>query len=85
MSIKLIKLADKDERASTWAVDDMLDCAKELIKEKPEFSKKAIIVFLDEENRQYATRILCAGIGKTSEIVALLEIEKMNQLKELGY
>ena len=82
---EIIKLADKDDRASTWTVEDMLKKALEGIREDPQYSKKAIILFLDEEDQGYNIRTMAAGFTKTSEIVCLLDVEKTEQKKEMGH
>ena len=81
--LKIVKLSDHDDRSITWPVADMLDDAKEVIKENPQY-KKALLILLDDEGRNYTTRPLCAGIGSTSEVVALLDIEKTRQKKKMG-
>jgi hypothetical protein len=78
----LIKLSDKTDRAVDWSVEDMLDAAKEIVREEPEFNRKAVLILLDDKDG-YNTRALCAGIGKASEVIALLEIENDRQKKSL--
>lgn len=82
---KVVKLAERDDRASTWAVGDMLESAKKIIEDEPGYAKKAVLILLDDEGRQYVTRTLIAGIGKTTETLALLEIEKLKQMRDMGY
>jgi hypothetical protein len=74
---KIIKLSDHDDRSSTWSIPDMLDYAKKVVEEEPEF-KKAIVILLDDKGRHY-TRDIAAGFCKTSEVIALLDIEKARQ------
>ena len=79
---KIIKLAERDDRASTWSVEDMLNQAKEVVKEEPQY-KKALLILLDDEEGNYRTRPLCAGIARTSEVIMLLEIEKLRQMRDI--
>lgn len=80
--LKLVKLSDHDDRATTWKVADMLESAKKAIAEEPKWGKKAMLILLDDEGN-YHTRTMCAGIGKNSEVIALLEIERHRQMREM--
>ncbi len=77
----IIRLSDYNNLSTSWSVLDMLDHAKKVVEEEPQY-KKALLILLDEDGR-YETRPLCAGIGKTSELIALLDIEKSRQQKEI--
>ncbi len=76
---KIIKLTEHDNRSSTWSIPDMLEHAKKVFEEDPSF-KKAIVILLDDDGRYY-TRDICAGFLKTTEVVALLDVEKDRQLR----
>lgn len=74
----------QDDRAITWSVEDSFDYAKEKIKEDPHYGKKVLILLLDEEDDKYNIRQITAGIGKTSEVISMLEIAKVDCLKDMG-
>lgn len=80
--LKVVKMSDHDERASTWSVNDLLKDAIEVAKKNPQY-KKALVLFLDEENSSYITRIFCAGIGKTSDVAKLLDIAHYRELRDM--
>lgn len=71
---KIIKIADKNDSAGAWSVEDMLKDALKVIKEEPRWSKKAIVLFLDESDDEYGIRTLVAGIPKTTGVINLLDI-----------
>ena len=56
--------------------------AKIVAAENPQY-KKALVLFLDEEDGGYRIRNLCAGIGKVSEVVTLLDVAHDRELKAM--
>ena len=43
---KIIKMSDRDDRATMWGVKDMLEDAMKAISDEPQWGKKAIIYSL---------------------------------------
>lgn len=82
MADKIIKLADHDDRAITASVSDVINMTKDVIDENSQY-KKALIILLDDEGDAYNTKLLCAGIGRATEVISLLEVEKQRQLRDL--
>ena len=80
--LKIITLSDHNSSAGTWSVKDMLERSLEITKEHPEY-KKAVVLFLDDNNNVYDTRMMCAGINENKDVISLLEIEKYRQWNNL--
>lgn len=82
----LIKLADKSDRGADWSVDDAIEHLKESLKDDPQYSKKGIFLLLDNEDPgDYNIRFISAGFDRTSDIIALLEIEISLLKREMGF
>ena len=81
---KVVKLCDRDDRAHTWSVKDSLEYAIKEIEKEPQFNKKAILLFLDDTENDYNIRQITAGISKTSECVTILDVAKVDSLKDMG-
>ena len=80
---KVIKLCEKDDRASSWTVKDALEMALKEIEKESELGKQAIILLLDDSEDRYNIRQITAGIGKSSECLALLDVAKEDVMKAL--
>lgn len=80
MSESVIKLSDKTTASDLWTVREMLDNAIEKIEDRPR--EKALIIYLDDKDGAYHTSIASAGFHKYSEIVALLEVLKMQTIAD---
>jgi hypothetical protein len=81
---KIVKMSDHDDRAITWGVKNMLEDAIKAISEEPKWSKKAIVIFLDDSSDNYHIRTMCAGISKTSEVITLLDVAHYRELKSVN-
>lgn len=76
--MKVIQIADKNKLSVSQSVEDMLLSAME---EKHK-AKKAILIYLDDEEGKYIISTRSAGFDKTSELVALLEIKKLQLIAD---
>ena len=77
-------MSDRDDRATMWGVKDMLEDAMKAISDEPQWGKKAIILFLDDSAEQYHIRTMCAGIGRDSEMITLLDIAHYREQKNMN-
>ena len=87
----ITKISDHNGLSSSWSVKDMLERALTLIEDEPQYSKKAVLLCLDNDGtnddggENYRIRTLSAGFVKTSEIVVLLDVEKSEQKRDMGH
>jgi len=77
----IISLADKGETSDTWTPEDMLLDQLEKYR-SGERAGKCAVIWLDDTDRKYATGAGYAGFHKMSEVAILLEIVKLQILKE---
>ena len=80
---KIIKIADVTQECFPCTVKDLLDSALKVIEEEPRFSKKAVIILIDDSGNNFITSRMAAGIAKTSDIVKALDIAHHREMKEL--
>lgn len=76
----IIKLSDKTDSSDLWTVKEMLEYNLEKVDKKKRV--KALIIYLDDSNGKYTVGVSSAGFHKTSEIVCLLEVLKMQTIAD---
>lgn len=77
MAESIIKLSEKTTASDLWTVKEMLEAAIEKVDSRP---GKALIIYIDDKDGVYHTSVSSAGFHKTSEIVCLLEVLKMQTI-----
>jgi len=75
---KVIKLSEVSCNCMHWSPIDMLKEAQEIAKEEPRY-KKALVIFLDDDGK-YERRSLYSYFPKTTEVIALLEVVKQDNI-----
>lgn len=81
MKVTYISKAAKD--GTRWTVEQMLEDALSQVKEHRITPSKALVVFLDDEDK-YDVAFMQSGMSM-SQSIALIEILKSVFLSEMGY
>lgn len=74
----VVNINSKDDRAITITTENMLLNAIQGVRQEPRWNKKALLIFLDEEEG-YVFRTMCAGFPHYSEIISLLQLTIIEQ------
>lgn len=77
-------IGEKSNNAAHYTVEQMLEQALDEFQCNKIKGKKAIIVFLDDDNDRYDVKFRNAGLS-CSQIIALAEVLKASALKHMGY
>ena len=82
----VINLSDRSDKGVHWSVEDAIDQLKASIQDDQKYNKKAFFILLDNEDPDnYDMRTLSAGFERTSEVIALLEIQISLLKREMGF
>lgn len=77
-------IGDKDNRADTCSVKDMLHNAIQGVEQESQWNKKAILLLLDEKDG-YNIRTMCAGFSHHPEIISCLQLTIIEQASLMGF
>jgi hypothetical protein len=80
----VINIGDKDDKATSCSVKDMLHNAIQGIEQESRWNKKAILLFLDEKDG-YNIRTMCAGFPRHPEMISLLQLTIIEQANLMGF
>ena len=84
MNNKVIKLSDASDNALHWTPIEMIEYAKEAIQKEELTGRKAILIVLDDEKREFNVKPLNARC-KNSDLLAIAEILKIGALRDMEY
>ena len=78
--MSVLELKEKTDKSDLWTIKDILEHNLEKVGDRK--GTKAVIIYLDDTEHKYVTTISSAGFHRTSEIVCLLEVLKMQTVAE---
>ena len=80
---KVIKLADHNGYSSSRSVQDALDQAGKIAEERD--LNSVHIILLDNKGDEYDLTQISAGIDRYTDAIALLDIAKSENKREMGF